>query len=105
MADIKFVEGLYFKEPRDNAPDFVRGSLSIQKEKLTVWLEGAECNEAGYINLDIKISKGRKPYIAVNEWKPDQQQPQQQYTPAQQKEMDTPLAPPQDQAPLEDPPF
>jgi hypothetical protein len=73
MADINFAEGLYFKEPSDNAPEFIIGNLSIQKEKLTVWLDGAECNEAGYINLDIKISQGGKPYISVNDWKPDQQ--------------------------------
>jgi hypothetical protein len=101
MDDIKFAEGLYFKEPSDNAPDFIKGRLSIQKNKFLEWVGNAEFNESGYINLDIKISKGGKPYIAVNDWKPNQQQQQPQYTTQQQKEMDTPLPAPQNQEPLD----
>jgi protein tyrosine phosphatase len=70
IDDVQFVDGLYYNEPNENAPDFVKGKLSIQKAKLMAWLEGAETNEKGYINADIKISQGGKPYIAVDNWKP-----------------------------------
>ena len=73
MSDeVEFVDGLYFNEPNENAPDFVKGKLSINKGKLAAWLDGATPNEKGYINLDIKISQGGKPYIAVDNWKPKQ---------------------------------
>ncbi len=93
MDDIKFADGIYFKEPHQNAPDFVKGKLSIQKQKLMEWLEGMDAGEEGYINLDIKVAKSGKCYIAVDTWKPsNQQQPQQQkpqLTPQQQEQMDT----------------
>ena len=64
----KFVDGLIIKAQRDNAPDFVKGSISIKREELIGWLS-AEHDE--WINLDIKVSKGRKWYAEVNTWKPD----------------------------------
>lgn len=32
MTENKFANGLIFKLPRNNAPDFVKGSLAIKKE-------------------------------------------------------------------------
>ena len=92
MDDIKFADGIYFKEPHQNAPDFVKGKLSIQKQKLTAWLEGMDAGDEGYINLDIKVAKSGKLYIAVDNWKPNNQQQAQQkpqLTPQQQEQMDT----------------
>ena len=92
MDDIKFADGIYFKEPHQNAPDFVKGKLSIQKQKLIAWLEGMDAGEEGYINLDIKVAKSGKLYIAVDNWKPNNQQQAQQkpqLTPQQQEQMDT----------------
>jgi hypothetical protein len=107
MDEVKFAEGLYFKEPNEKAPEWVKGKLSIQKQKLTEWLANTPANEKGYINLDIKVGRSGKPYIAIDTWEPSQQQGQQQpqYTPEQQRQMDTPIPTPQQQAPLEDPPF
>ena len=93
MDDIKFADGIYFKEPHQNAPDFVKGKLSIQKQKLMAWLEGMDAGDEGYINLDIKVAKSGKLYIAVDNWKPNNQQQAQQQkpqlTPQQQEQMDT----------------
>ena len=92
MDDIKFADGIYFKEPHQNAPDFVKGKLSIQKQKLMAWLEGMDAGDEGYINLDIKVAKSGKLYIAVDNWKPNNQQQAQQkpqLTPQQQEQMDT----------------
>ena len=76
--DIEFADGMYFKLPHENAPDFVIGSPSIHKEKMLAWLQGKEANEAGYINLTVKVAKSGKPYVAVDNWKPSgPQQPTQ----------------------------
>jgi len=89
MGDINFAEGLYFKEPSDKAPEFIIGKLSIQKEKFTAWLENTPCDERGYINLGIKISRAGKPYIAVDDWKPEKQG--SSLSAEEQAELDRPL--------------
>lgn len=68
-SDVEFVEGLYFKEPRSNAPDYVKGSISIQPAKLSAWCKQHEGQE--WVNVDVKESKGGKVYCAVNDWKPE----------------------------------
>jgi hypothetical protein len=96
MADIQFAEGLYFNEPHANAPDFIKGKLSVQKEKFMAWLDATDTNDKGYINLDIKMSRDGKPYIAVDTWVPNQPQDQQQApqaTPQQQAQLDNPIEP------------
>ena len=64
--DITFPGGLMVKAPRDGAPDFVKGSISIKREELINWL-GQQSGD--WINLDIKVSKGGKWYSSVNTYK------------------------------------
>ena len=64
----KFLDGLIFKLPHDNAPDFVKGKLSIKREELIKTLQGM--NEE-WINLDLKVSKEGKAYAQIDEWKPN----------------------------------
>jgi len=82
MSDIEFVDGLIFKLPRDGAPEFVKGSLSIKREELIAFLSG---KQGEWINIDLKVSQKGKAYAQVNNWKPDgnQQAPQQQSAPSQ----------------------
>ena len=54
--DNKFVDGLFIKAPRPNAPDFVKGSISIKREELMSWLSNRGDE---WVNLD------------VNDWKPN----------------------------------
>lgn len=70
MSEKKFVNGLIIKAPRDNAPDFVKCSISIKRKDLGNWLR--EQTE-DWINLDVKVSKEGKWYAEVNEWKPKKQ--------------------------------
>ena len=67
-----FVEGMYFKDPSPQAPDFVKGKLSINVASFVPWFE-AYAKGKEWINMDIKISKGGKAYIAIDDWKPTQQ--------------------------------
>ncbi|MFT7557664.1 MAG: hypothetical protein ACI83D_000329 [Planctomycetota bacterium] len=65
--DPEFVDGLIIKAPRQGAPDFVKGSISIKREELLAWLSQ---KTEEWINLDIKVSKAGKWYSQVNTWKP-----------------------------------
>ena len=66
--DREFASGLYFNKKRDNAPDFVLGSISIDKEKFLPWLDQKQI-DGKYLNLDVLMGK-EKPYICVNTFVP-----------------------------------
>ena len=62
-----FVNGLSIKKPRDNAPEFVKASISIKREELIAYLQGK--NEE-WLNIDVKESKKGSWYCEVNNWRP-----------------------------------
>ena len=68
--NLEFPQGLIFKLPRENDPDFIKGSLSIKRAELIQWLN-SKSDE--WINLDLKEGKSGKAYAAVNNWKPEGQ--------------------------------
>jgi len=63
-----FLDGLIFKLPHDNAPEFVKGSLSIKREELIASLQA---QTGDWVNLDLKVSQGGKAYAQINDWKPE----------------------------------
>lgn len=68
MADDKiFANGLIVKPPRDTAPDFVKGSLSIKTEEFISFLE-AHTKGDGWCNITIKESRGGKWYPELDTW-------------------------------------
>ena len=69
--NLEFPDGLIFKLPRENAPDFVKGSISIKRAELVSWLS-AKNDE--WINLDLKVGKSGKSYASVNTYNPDNAQ-------------------------------
>ncbi len=77
MADeIVFSEGIYFNEKRENAPDFVLGSISVVPDKFITWLEAQKPDAKGYVKLAIKKSKAGKAYVHLDTWEPNQGEPQ-----------------------------
>jgi len=64
----EYPKGLYYNAPRENAPDFVLGSISIKKQDFLQWLDQKEPNEKGYVNLDVLNGKEGKPYVTVNDY-------------------------------------
>jgi hypothetical protein len=64
-----FIDGLFVKQPRENAPDFVKGSLSIAVEKFIPYLQ-SKANAKGYVNIDLLESKEGMLYAKLNDWKP-----------------------------------
>ena len=69
MGENIFASGIMFKLPRDNAPDFVKGSLSINLKDFIAWAE--QHQENGWVNIDLKVGRSGKPYAELNVWKPE----------------------------------
>jgi len=68
-------KGIWVKERRANAPDFVFGSISIKLEDF-ISFAGEHVNESGYLNIDIKRSRDASKglYCELNAWKPNKQE-------------------------------
>ena len=63
-----FAEGVFFSKPREGAPDFIKGNVSLDARVIDFY--NKHKNNGGYVNLDLKESKGGKLYLEVNEWEP-----------------------------------
>ena len=67
--------GFFFDKPRDGAPDFIRGRISIKVEDALKTLAKYK-NDAGYVNLELCRSKdGTKMYLQVNTYGLDTAEP------------------------------
>lgn len=66
--DIIFVDGLKFEKPKEGAPEFIKGKLSIHAERLTKFIAEHK-NENGYLNIDLKKSKEGNLYLTLNTYK------------------------------------
>ena len=93
--EIIFTEGMYFNEPSEKAPDFIKGSLSIEPKQFTDWLRKNYNKDEKYIRIDLKISKAGKAYSCLSTFKPNQggqspnNAPQGQQSPSQGNKQDT----------------
>jgi len=66
-----FLAGFFFERPREGAPSFVKGRMSIKAEEAIAFITEHK-NEAGYVNADLLTSKdGSKLYFTLNDWKPE----------------------------------
>jgi len=78
-----FVNGMIAKR-HPNAPDFVKASLSLKMSELIEFAR--QHHKDGWLNIQIKESKGGKYYAELDTWEPSQapqqQAPQQQPEPA-----------------------
>ena len=99
-----FAEGMHFQR-RDGAPTFVVGQISFKIPEVIPFLNKHQ-NNAGYVNVDIKISsKSGKYYMELNTYKPTSNPVQQeQKNQAELNNMDT-IEYPEEQINVEDIPF
>ena len=65
-----FPKGLFFNLPHPNAPDFVRGVISIKVADFGKYLSRVQ---GEWLNIDLKVSKDGKPYAEINTFKPEKQ--------------------------------
>ena len=74
MADKVYAEGLYANAPRDGAPDFVVGTMAIQKDRFMGWLANIDADEKGYVRLNVTKQRDdvTKWSVSLDTWKPTQ---------------------------------
>jgi hypothetical protein len=63
-----FVDGMIVKIP-ENKPDFVIAKLSFKVEEFISFLQSNQ--KTDWVNVDLKVSKGGKPYAELNTWTPE----------------------------------
>ena len=63
-----FPEGVIFKKPHENAPDFVKGSLSLKMKDLIEFAK--KHHKDGWLNIELLESRGGKYYAALNTFEP-----------------------------------
>jgi single-stranded DNA-binding protein len=85
--DTKFIDGLIFKAPHENAPEYVIAKISIKRAELIAWLQS---QQGDWVNADLKKSQQGKFYAAVDDWKPGTQR--QEREPRREAEPATPAA-------------
>jgi hypothetical protein len=77
MSDTKFIDGFFCKKPSEKAPQFIKGKVSIKKDKFINWLN---TQETEWVNIDILESQKGEFYGKVDEWKPNAQPEQKDST-------------------------
>lgn len=65
--EAQFVDGMMFSKPHDNAPDFIKGQISIKVDDMIASLQKYKKAD-GWVNIDMKKSKGGKLYFEYNTW-------------------------------------
>jgi len=69
-----FIDGFFVNQPREHAPDFVKGSISINVDKFIPYLKSKAVITplgVGYVNINLLMSKEGKLYAKLDEWKPN----------------------------------
>ena len=87
MSD--FMSGLYINKKHDNAPDFVKFGIAINKAQLLADIDNYEVNDKGYIRLQVLESKdGSKWFAKIDNWKPSGESTPRCATPSSPSEDD-----------------
>lgn len=70
-----FVDGLIFKGRAEKDPEFVKGHLSIKADTLIAFIHKHRKTD-GWLNIDMKKSRGGKLYLELNTWTPPSKEEQ-----------------------------
>ena len=62
-------EGFFLKPPHEAAPSWIKGQIGIKVDTAIEYLQRMK-NDKGYVNLDLKESKGGKLYLDLNNFIP-----------------------------------
>ena len=67
-----FPAGIGYSPPREEAPEFIKGTIGINPKMLLEWCktQREHINEKGWMNLDLKKSQKGTLYLQLNTWKP-----------------------------------
>jgi hypothetical protein len=90
MAEDKiFPDGFIMKPPRETAPEWVLGSISVKVDEFKQWLDDNE--KRGWVNLNMKRSQAGKMYCELDTWEPQKQDTQPASTPEGESADDAPF--------------
>ena len=64
-----FADGFFVTAPREGAPEFVMGAVSLSKDKAIAFIN-EHANDKGYVNLDLLMGKSGQPYLKLNTFVP-----------------------------------
>ena len=67
----ELVNGLFFTPKKEQQPDFVLGNLSAKRIDLIAFLQ---TQSADWVNMQVLMSKAGKPWIKIDDWKPEQKE-------------------------------
>jgi hypothetical protein len=70
--DIVFADGMICKKPHQNAPDFVKATVSFKMKEFVEW--GRLHHNEGWVNVQIKESRGGKLYASLDTFTPSKQE-------------------------------
>lgn len=74
MADKIFADGIRFYRPREGAPNFIKGQISIEVDRFKEFLKKHQGPK--YINIDLKLSKDGNLYLELNTYHKATEKPQ-----------------------------
>jgi hypothetical protein len=82
MSDKQYIDGINLFPKHPKAPDFVLNNVSIHVERCIECLRGLEVNDKGYAKAQLLQPKDEKkcPYLAIDDYKPREDAPQQTQT-------------------------
>ncbi len=69
-----FIDGFFVNQPRENAPKFVKGSISINVDKFIPYLKSKAVitpKGVGYVNINLFLSTEGKLYGKLDDWTPN----------------------------------
>ena len=78
MSEKKYIDGLWIKPPREGAPNFVKGNMSFNVEKLMGFLQGKKAAGEEWVNIDLLESDNGSLYAKENLWKPSGERKQRE---------------------------
>ena len=67
--EVIFADGMIFKKPNENAPEFVKGEIAIKVSEFIEFLN-KHVKADGWVNLNLKKSAAGKLYVDLNNWTP-----------------------------------
>lgn len=71
MSETIFSKGFIFKRPSENAPDFVKGKMSVKVSEAIEFLKEHQNND--WVNMDLLVSKdGTKLYFKLDTFKKEE---------------------------------
>jgi len=76
MSEIKFIDGMNFYPPHENAPDFIKGNIVVKDIDVLYAFLKENKRDDGTVRIDLKRGKPKNDgtpgnlYLALNEFVP-----------------------------------